>query len=151
MYDFRQPSKTSSRKTPAYPYQIKLPQKSSVPIFPYFHHFLVMKWDQGSPPIQQFALMASTIAEQQGEEKAKLAMASEEGGVCATPHLTLRKYREISSWPVRATEPAGSVRTAGQLIPKMNLVQYLPGSLLRSGRYELMHMKVEASKPNVIW
>jgi len=110
MYDFRQPSKTSSRKTPAYPYQIKLPQKSSVPIFPYFHHFLVMKWDQGSPPIQQFALMASTIAEQQGEEKAKLAMASEEGGVCATPHLTLRKYREISSWPNRATGPAGSVR-----------------------------------------
>ena len=45
-----------------------------------------------------------------GEEKAKLAMAREEGGVCATPHLTLRKYREISSWPNRATGPAGSVR-----------------------------------------
>ena len=121
MYDFRQPSKMSSRKTPAYPYQIKLPQKSNVPILPYFHHFLVMKWDQGIPPIQQFTLMASTIAEQQGEEKAKLAMAREEGGVCATPHLTLRKYREISSWPNRATGPAGSVRSRRPVItPKRN-------------------------------
>ena len=110
MYDFRQPSKMSSRKTPAYPLSNQVTpkiQRSNFSIFSSFPRNEVGSRQPTDPAVHSHGFDNSRAAGW-GESEARDGKWRRWG--VRHPHLTLRKYREISSWPNRATGPAGSVR-----------------------------------------